>query len=264
MAGPASLMTEQLGGRLQELRRHAARDLVAGQVHLVDEGRVARGARDVLGQVDEHGARASGAGDVERLAHHPRDFGHVLDQVAVLDDGVGDARDVRLLEGVFAEARADGLPGEHDHRHRVHHGGQEARDGVGGAGTRGDEHHTGLARGARVAVGHVGGALFVAYQDELDAGIHEGVEDGDRGPARQTEHVVHALALETLNELLGAAGHPLVLTHGTLHLSGASRTAPAAAPRPNVATTWGECQCFRSPSAVQSSDQPRNLGGWGL
>ena len=106
--------------------------------------------------------------DVERLAHDARNVVRALDQVAVLDDRVGDARDVGLLERVLAQARRDRLAGEHDHRHRVHHRRQQTGHRYGRARTRGHEHDARLAGGARVAIGHVGGALLVAHQDQLD------------------------------------------------------------------------------------------------
>jgi len=73
----------------------------------------------VLGQIDEHRPRPSRAGDEEGFFHHARDIGHILDQEAVLDGGVGDARDVRLLEAVLAQHGPDDLAAEHDHGNRV-------------------------------------------------------------------------------------------------------------------------------------------------
>ena len=96
------------------------------------------------------------------------------------------------------------LAGDHDQRRRVHLRGEQARHGVGRARARGHQHHAGPAGGARVAVGHVGGALLVAHQDQLDRRVDERVEDRDRRAAREAEDVLHALALEAADQDLGA------------------------------------------------------------
>src|SRR5207253_10778386 len=75
---------------------------------------------DVLADVDQHRAGASGGGDVERLVD---DAGQLVDlrhQVAVLGHGAGRADDIRLLEGIASDLRAVDLAGDRDHRHRVH------------------------------------------------------------------------------------------------------------------------------------------------
>ncbi len=97
-----------------------------------------------------------------------------------------------------------GLPGDDDHRHGVHAGREDARDGVRGPGPRGDQDDRRLSRGARVPVRHVRGALLVANQHELDGGIHQGVEQRDGGPAGQAEDVLHSLLLQNLHHALGA------------------------------------------------------------
>ena len=88
--------------------------------------------------------------------------------------------------------------------HRVHLRGEDAGDRVGGAGARGDEDHGGLAAGARVAVRHVGGALLVPGEHEVDGGIHQRVEQGNGGPAGQAEDVLHPLLLQHVHHGLGA------------------------------------------------------------
>jgi len=68
------------------------------------------------------------------------------------------------LEAVLAEHRRDRLAAEHDDRHRIHVGREQPGDGVGGAGARGHEHDPRAPRRARIAIRHVGGALFVPNQ----------------------------------------------------------------------------------------------------
>ena len=62
----------------------------------------------------------------------------------------------------------------------------------------------GSPRGARVPVRHVGGALLVPGEDELDRGIDQGIEQGDGGPAGQAEDVLHPLLLKHVHHGLGA------------------------------------------------------------
>jgi hypothetical protein len=196
--------------------------VVAGQSDLVDEWGGAGRRQHVLGQIDEHGAGPPGRGDVERLLHDARDVAGFLDQEAVLDRRVGDAGDVRLLEAVLAEHGPDDLAAENDQRHRIGQRREQARHRVGGARARGHDHHAGLAGRARVAVGHVRGALFVAGEDEPDLRFVEGVKEGDGRAAGQPEHDVDPFTLQALHYLLSARGH----------LDGSRRT---RCPRPIVA-----------------------------
>ena len=54
--------------------------------------------------------------------------------------------------------------------------------------------HADLARGARVAVGHVRGALLVAHQDVVDGKLAQRVVDGQNGAAGIAEDVGDAFA----------------------------------------------------------------------
>ena len=88
----------------------------------------------------------------------------VADQEVVLGDRHRDAGDVGLLEGVGPDQRAPDLPGDRDHRDRVHLRVGQRGDQVGGAGTRSGHADPDLAGGVRVAAGGVAGALLVADQ----------------------------------------------------------------------------------------------------
>ena len=79
--------------------------------------------------------------------------------------------------------------------------GRDARDGIGGARSGGDEHDAGLARRAGIAVGHVGRALFVAHENVLDVLLSvDLVVDVENRSAGIAEDVLHALVLEELHE----------------------------------------------------------------
>ena len=72
-------------------------------------------------------------------------------------------------------------------------------------------HHAHLARGARVAVGHVRGALLVAGEHVADLlGVVERVVDLDGLAAGVAEDGVHALGLEAGDDGL-SPGHGLAL-----------------------------------------------------
>ena len=53
-----------------------------------------------------------------------------------------------------------------------------------------------------VAVGHVGGALLVAHQDQLDLRVDQRVEDRHGSPTGEAKDVFDALPLQALNDLL--------------------------------------------------------------
>ena len=107
---------DQPGGLADLLAVRPGHRAVAGQVELGRPGERGLRLQRVLGDVDEHRARAAGAGDVERLGDRPRDLGGVGDQVVVLGDRHRDAADVGLLEGVGADRRPRHLAGDRDDR----------------------------------------------------------------------------------------------------------------------------------------------------
>ena len=122
------------------------------------------GARKVAGDVDQHGAGATGGGDVEGLAECAGEVVARLQQETVLDHGHGDADNVGFLECVRADDAACDLAGDNHQGHGIHKGGCDAGYGVGGARPAGDQDYADFAGCARVAVRHVRGALLVAGQ----------------------------------------------------------------------------------------------------
>src|SRR5690606_24267859 len=155
----------------------------------------------VFRDIDQHRAGAAGGGDIERLAH---DLGNVLgaaDHEAVLHDRAADADHVGFLEGVIADpVRAD-LSGDDDHRDGIHVGGGNAGHGIGGAWAGSDQHHARLAGGAGIAVGGMGGGLFVAHQDVLDfVLLEDGVVNVQHRAARIAKKVFNPLVLQGADE----------------------------------------------------------------
>ncbi len=170
---------EGLGGRRHRLGVPLARHRVAWEMEGLGLGIEKDLARYVLGHIDQNGARPAGAREVKGLAHHARDVLDVLDQVGVLHAGIGDARDIGLLEGVQAQNEGRALSADDDERNRVHERRKQPRDRVGRAGARGDEGDADLPRCPCIAVGHMDRTLLVPGEDELDLPAHESVIDGD-------------------------------------------------------------------------------------
>ena len=195
---------EVFGCLFDALGRGVRRNLVAGQVHLVGERRGAGACGHVLRKVDEHGARAAAARDVEGFLHDAREVVGILHQVRMLDGCESHAARVAFLEGVLAEVRGRRLGGEHHDRARIHEGCVNAGKCVGGTRTRSHEGDADLARLASIAVGHVGCTLFVAAKDYFNIGIENCVEHRDGGTTRIAENSVDAFAFEAFDNHFGA------------------------------------------------------------
>jgi hypothetical protein len=174
--------------------QHGVRAVRRGRGGGEVEGR--GGLLRVLGDVDEDGARATGARDLEGLTQDGGDVLGAGDEVVVLGDGQGDAGDVDFLKRVGAEDFGGDLAGDADDGDRVEHGRGDAGDEVGGAGAGRGNAHAYLTRGAGVAVGHVGGALLVAHEDVVDRELAQRVVGGKDGSAGIAEDGGDALANE--------------------------------------------------------------------
>ena len=122
--------------------------------------------------------------NVLRLAH----------QKVVLGHRQRDAGDVHFLKRVGAQQLARHIAGDADDGNRIEHGRGNAGDQVGRAGTAGGNGHAHLARGARVAVGHVRRALLVAHQDVADGKLAQRVVRRQNRAARIAEDGVDAFA----------------------------------------------------------------------
>ena len=182
---------------------------VAGQVHLRRPDEVDLGVLQVLGHVDEDGARAAGGGEVERLGDRLGDVVGVGDHEVVLGHGHGHAADVGFLEGVGAQQGHADLAGDGDDGHGVHLRVGQRGDQVGGAGAGGGDAHADLAGDLRVAGGGVAGALLVAHQDVADLlGVEQRVVQREDRAARNAEYDVRAKLLEGPDDRL-RAGHAL-------------------------------------------------------
>ncbi len=170
--------------------------------------------QDVLGQVDDDRAGAAAPRHMERLVHRAGEVLGVLHQVVVLGAGPGDADRVGLLEGVVADHVGRHLAGQADDRHGVHERVGEAGDGVGGAGSGGDQDAADLAGRAGIALGGMDGGLLVADEDVAQLVLLEdGVVDRQHSPAGIAEDHLYALLDQRLEHHL-RAGHRLGVDGG--------------------------------------------------
>ena len=196
---------DELGGAADLAGVAFGEDLVAGEVDGGDGLVVALRLETILGDVDEHGAGASGGGDVEGLVDDLGKFVDLLDEVVVLGAGTGDAEGVGFLEGVAADQFAGDLAGDGDDRDGIHHGVDQAGGEVGGAGAGGGAADADFAGGARVAFGGEGGIFLMPHEDVADLVIVEDVVEGQRDAAGIAEHAIDALAGQAFGQHFRAA-----------------------------------------------------------
>ena len=76
----------------------------------------------VFRDVDNDGAGATAGSDVEGLRDDTRDISGIHDQVAVFDDGQGDAEYIGFLKGAPPDGGGGDLAGDGDHGDGVHEG----------------------------------------------------------------------------------------------------------------------------------------------
>ena len=75
---------------------------------------------NVFRDVDNDGAGATAGSDVEGLRDDTRDISGIHDQVAVFDDGQGDAEYIGFLKGAPPDGGGGDLAGDGDHGDGVH------------------------------------------------------------------------------------------------------------------------------------------------
>src|SRR4029077_2055035 len=152
---------------------------------------VARGLLRVLGDIDEHRAGPAGVRNHEGFANGACDVVRARYDHIVLGNRHGNAGDVDFLEGVGAEQFAADLSGDANHWRGIQHGGRYAGNHVGRARAGGSHGHAYAAAGSRVAVGHVGGALFVAHENVVQLGFAKRVVHRKNRSARIAKNVAH-------------------------------------------------------------------------
>ena len=228
----------QIGRRVDVLEFARKLRAVPDEINRVDVLEVDLGQLEILGDVNEHGAGAAGAGDVERLVDRLRDVLGLLDQERVLDDRHHDARDVGLLKGIRADQVRGHLAGDGDQRRGVQERVRNRRDEVGGAGATGGDADADLAGGTGVALGHVARALLVAHEHVLDGVVdrHEGVVERQDRAAGDAPADRDVLGLERSDDRLRAE-HALLARSCLLQI-GVTHAFPFATSAAIASPTW--------------------------
>ena len=129
------------------------------------------GQLDILREVDQDRAGASFGGQAKCLGKDGRDVFGRLELECAFGDRPDHADHVHFLEGLRADRGAGDLARQGDHGHTVHIGRCQSGQQIGGARTAGRHTHADATCSPRVAVGRVGGVLFVADEDVAQAGV---------------------------------------------------------------------------------------------
>ena len=139
---------------------------------------------------------------VERAAHVLGDALDAVDLRHPLRHLAVHAPVVDLLERLALDEFVADLADEHHHRRRVLEAGVHADRAVGRAGAARDEQHAGLAGELAVGLRHVGGAAFLAADDELQLVAHvvQAVEHRQVALAGHAERHLHALRHQRVGE----------------------------------------------------------------
>ncbi len=129
----------------------------------------------------------------------------MFDHEAVLNDGAGNTDHVGFLESISAHHIAGNLPRDDHHRDRVHISGGNTGDGIGRARAGGDQHHTGLAGGTRIAVGHVSSSLLMTNKDMRNfLFLEQRIIDVQQGAARIAVDVLNAFVAQEADDHFSA------------------------------------------------------------
>ena len=169
----------------------------------------AAGELHVLRNVNDHRAGPAVRSNIEGLVQDARQIVDAAHEIIVLGAAAGDAGRIAFLEGVGADQMSRHLAGDADQGNRIAERVGERGDGVGRAGTGGDEQDADLAGRARVTFRGMARALLVADEDVAKLVLMEdGVVDREHRAARIAEDHLDALILQRLDDHL-RAGHVL-------------------------------------------------------
>ncbi|RMU40910.1 hypothetical protein ALP29_201009 [Pseudomonas syringae pv. avii] len=129
----------------------------------------------------------------------------MLDHEAVLHDRPGDTDHIGLLECVGAHQGARYLTGQNHHRNGVHIRRGDTGNGIGCTRAGRHQHHTRLAGGARIAVGHVRSRLLVTNKDMADGRFFEqGIVDMQEGTTRVPIDVLNSFVTQKADDHFSA------------------------------------------------------------
>ena len=145
--------------RIRHIRTHKI-DLTGLPVDLLDLG--------ILGKVEHHRTGTTRTGDVERTAHCPRHILSMTDLVTPLRDRLRHTHEVDLLESIGTEGTDGHLTGNDHDRCGVEHGIGHTCQRVGDTRTTGHQGNAYLSRDTGIALGSMGGSLFMTHEDMVE------------------------------------------------------------------------------------------------
>ena len=205
-------------------RRHAREARLRDRLHL---GFVGVDLAFVAAELQMHRPGRAGGGGAERLPHHVGEARDVVDGGVELGHRLERRHVVDLLVDLAELGLGVAAAGHGDDRRMRQPGVAQA----GGEIERADHlRHAdaGLARRARVAVGHVGGGFLAVGMDARDRGAPLHLDEGAPQHRRHHEHVGDAVFLEHVGEAFGAGHFAIVAKHHGLRCE---NVAPAFAAR---------------------------------
>ena len=194
--------------RLGPERRHVGELRLAQRLHLrllgIDLALVAA-------ELQMHRPRRAGDGDAERLAQHVGKARDVVDGGVELGHRLERRHVVDLLVDL-AELGARLAPAGHGDDRRM----GEPRIAQAGREIERADHlrhaDAGLAGGARIAVGHVGGGFLAMHVQALDVGAALHLDEAAAQHGRHVKHVGDAVVPEHVGDALGAEHFSAVMS----------------------------------------------------
>ena len=177
------------------------RSVVAGDIHLGRPSHLSGSFLNVFRDIDHDGAGSARGGDMEGFRHDPGNISWMHHEIAVFDDGEGNAENIGFLEGASADGSRGDLAGDGNHRNGVHVGIGDTRDEIGGAWAGSGHHDADFAGRARIAFGHESSTLFMAGKNGTDLfGAGERLVEHHACTTGIGEDGVDAGVLESLDE----------------------------------------------------------------
>ena len=168
----------------------------------------------IVGNSEDDRAGKTEHCDMERLGNDRSQVGRNFDDVIRLGAMPCDADGVGFLKSVGNEQVGCNLAGKDDQGDRVHECIGDAGNGVCSTGSRCDKNDARFSGRARIALGSMGSAGFVADEDVPDFRMLEKrIINGQHSAAGISENGVHTLREQGFDQYVGAAffGHKTIL-----------------------------------------------------
>ncbi len=123
---------------------------------------------DAFGDIHQNGPFSSGGSKPECFRQYKFQLLHFSHDIAMFDDGLGDADDVYFLKTVSAQQGNGHVAGDRHHGYGIQVRIGDAGDQVGGAGTAGGNHHPRFSCHSGISVGGMSSPLLMGGNDMLD------------------------------------------------------------------------------------------------